>query len=118
MRDRLNRLVLDGEKRATAGLWRHEYEPEGEALDEVGEHQVLLDSDNRLLATVVINRVELHRFVDVPWEFAAAEGEGFESIDHWQRGHRGYYAAEGVAVTDDDEVVCVWFQVLARLGQA
>jgi uncharacterized protein YhfF len=111
MRTRLNQLVLEGEKRATAGLWRYEYEGDGEALDDVGERQVLLDSDDRPLATVVVDRVEVHRFSDVPWEFAEAEGEGFESVEHWQRGHRDYYAGEGITVVDDDQVVCVWFSV-------
>jgi uncharacterized protein YhfF len=69
MRDRLNRLVLQGTKRATAGIWRHEY-----------------------------------------------EGEGFESAEHWQRGHRGYYAREGVTVSDEDQVVCVWFSVVPEPG--
>jgi uncharacterized protein YhfF len=111
MRTRLNQLVLDGKKCATAGLWRYEYEPEGEALDEVGERQVLLDSDDRPLATIVVDRVEVYQFADVPWEFAAAEGEGFENVDDWQHGHRDYYAGEGIAVSDNDRVVCVWFSV-------
>jgi uncharacterized protein YhfF len=112
MRTRLNQLVLDGTKTATAGLWRHEYQTEGEVLDEVGERQVLLDSEDQPLATVVVDRVESYAFVEVPWEFAFAEGEGFESVTDWQRGHREYYAGEGVEVSDDDRVVCVWFRVL------
>ena len=42
MQDRLNALVLAGDKRATAGLWNEDYVLEGEALDEVGERQALL----------------------------------------------------------------------------
>ena len=113
MRSRLNQLVFNGEKRATAGLWRHEYEAEGEALDDVGERQVLLDSADLPAGVVVVDRVEVHRFVDVPWEFALAEGEGFQSISDWQEGHRSYYEREGITVTDNDSVVCVWF-TLAR----
>ena len=42
-------LVLAGDKRATAGLWNEDYVLEGEALDEVGERQALLDDRrNRL----------------------------------------------------------------------
>jgi uncharacterized protein YhfF len=43
MRDRLNALVMAGKKVATAGLWRVEYESGSEALDTVGERQVMLD---------------------------------------------------------------------------
>jgi uncharacterized protein YhfF len=111
MRSRLNQLVAHGQKRATAGLLQYEYERDGEALDEIGERQVLLDNDDEPLAVVVVDRVEVHRFVDVPWEFAVAEGEGFRSIDDWREGHRAYYGLEGITVTDDDPVVCVWFSV-------
>lgn len=112
MRDRLNALVMAGEKTATAGLWKLDYEPDGEALEAVGERQVLLGSDEMPLAIVEITRVESHPFVDVPWELARAEGEGFTSIDDWRERHRKFYADEDVAVADDDAVACVWFRVV------
>jgi uncharacterized protein YhfF len=111
MRDRLNALVLSGQKRATAGLWKLDYLREGERIDAVGERQALLDSDDQPLAVVEITRVESHRFSDVPFEFAIAEGEGFRSIEHWRDGHRAYYEGEGALVADDDLVVCVWMEV-------
>ena len=115
MRDELTALVLDGKKTATAGLWCVEYEPEDEALDEVGERQVLLGSDEQPVAIVEVTRLEVHAFVAVPWEFADAEGEGFNSVEHWRAGHRSYYAAEGIDVADHDSVVCTWFRVVDRL---
>jgi uncharacterized protein YhfF len=57
MRDRLNALVLSGSKTATAGLWRAEYEPEGEDVERVGERQVILDSRGAPAAVVEITRV-------------------------------------------------------------
>lgn len=117
MRDRLNGLVLAGEKTATVGLWKVDYEPEGEALDEVGERQVLLGSDEAPLAIVEITRVESYAFADVPWEFAQAEGEGFESIEDWRERHRVYYAHAGLLVEDDDTVACVWFRVAEIVAQ-
>ena len=116
MRDRLNALALAGHKTATAGLWKYDYEPDGEAVEEVGERQVALDSDERGAMVVEITRVERHRFADVPWEFAAAEGEGFRDIGHWRDGHRSYYAGEGVQVDDDDLVICVWMRVVGPVG--
>jgi uncharacterized protein YhfF len=118
MRDRLNALVLAGQKVATAGLWRIEYESGGEALDTVGEVQVILDSNDQPLARVEIVRVEVHPFQEVPWEFAQSEGEGFTSIDDWRRGHRGFYEQHGATVEDDDLVVCCWFRVVSRLDRA
>ena len=114
MRDSLSALVLGGQKVATAGLWKYEYEAGGEALEQVGERQVMLDSDGDPLAVVEVTRVEVHPVIAVPWEFAASEGEGFESIDDWRQGHRRYYAAQGLSVGDDDLVVCTWFHLVER----
>lgn len=61
--------------------------------------------------SVEISRVETHRLVDVPWEFAAAEGEGFKSIDHWRDGHVSYYAEQGVEIAKDTLFVCTWFRL-------
>jgi uncharacterized protein YhfF len=44
------------------------------------KRQALLDDDGDVVAVVEITRVETHRFVDVPWEFADAEGEDFGRI--------------------------------------
>ena len=112
MRDRLNALVLAGEKTATAGLWKDEYESGNEALEEIGERQVLLDSHGARLAVLEITRVERHPFAAVPWGFARSEGEGFVSIEDWRQGHRSFYAAQGVSVGDEDLLVCVWFRVV------
>ena len=112
MRDRLTQLTLSGTKTATAGLWKDEYETEGEEVEQVGERQVLLDSSDVPIAIVEITRVERHPFVEVPWEFAAAEGEGFRSTEHWREGHRSFYGSHGVSVADDDDVICVWFRVV------
>jgi uncharacterized protein YhfF/DUF971 family protein len=112
MRDRLNGLVFAGDKRATAGLWTLDYLHEGEEIDEVGEHQVLLDSTESLAGVVEIVRVEQHAFDEVPWEFADAEGEGFRNIQHWRDGHRAFYEGQGVSVADTDIVVCVWFRLV------
>lgn len=105
--------MLAGEKVATAGHWRTDYVDEGELLDTVGERQVLLGQADEPVALIEITRVERIPFVEVPWEFAQAEGEGFESIQHWRDLHRRFYAEQGVEIADDDPMVCVWFDVVA-----
>jgi uncharacterized protein YhfF len=113
MRERLTRAALAGEKIATGALLQQEYHDEGEAVELPGERQVLLGADDRAAAMLEITRVETHRFVDVPWEFARDEGEGFTSVDHWRVGHRSYYEREGISISDDDQFVCVWFRILS-----
>ena len=114
-RDELTALTLAGTKHATAGLLAVDYEPDDEEIDFVGERQVLLDSTDQPVAVVEVTRVEVHPFDQVPFEFADAEGEGFTSVDHWQSGHRSFYAALGHEVQNDEPVVCVWFRVVDRL---
>jgi uncharacterized protein YhfF len=113
MRERLTALALAGEKVATAGLWQQDYVDEGEALDDVGEHQALLGSDGTAVATVEIVRVEVHPFASVPWEFARDEGEGFTSIEDWRQRHSEHWRDQGVEVDGDSLVVCAWFRVVA-----
>jgi len=110
---RLTDAALAGEKIATGALLQQEYLDQQESVELPGERQVLLGGDGATAAIVEITRVETHRFLDVPWEFARDEGEGFTSIEHWRTGHRSYYEREGIDVSDDALFVCVWFRILA-----
>ena len=111
MRERLNSLVLAGRKRATAGLLS-EYDEEDEVLEHPGERLALLDSDGRHLATVEVTSVETASFSDVPWEFAAAEGEGHRDLEHWRAGHQRFWAGQGTPVLDDTSIVMIRFRVV------
>lgn len=111
----LNALVLAGEKRATAGLLS-EYADEGEELETVGEEQYLVDAEGRAIARIRYTRVDVVPFAEVTWEFAQAEGEGFTDIDDWRSAHRRYWQREsGIDVTDEEPVVCLWFEVLVTV---
>jgi uncharacterized protein YhfF len=112
MRQRLNQLILDGHKRATAGLLI-EYVRENEELESEGELLALVDDDTRRVATVVVTEIETVPFIEVPWKFAQAEGEGDESLDEWREGHRRFWSAEGDAIDDQTPVVLIWFEVVS-----
>ncbi len=112
MRSRLTRAALAGEKVATGALLQQEYLDQREPVELPGERQVLLGSEGEVAAIVEVTRAETHCFIDVPWEFARDEGEGFTSIDHWRSGHRSFYEHEGVIVSDDSLFVCVWFRIV------
>lgn len=112
MRQRLTALTLAGTKVATGDLWQQGYVDEGEAVEEVGERLALLDDDDQAAAIIEITRVEMHRFDEVPWEFAQSEGEGFRSIEDWRDGHRSYYVKHGVDADDSSIFVCLWFRLV------
>ena len=107
--------MLSGQKRATAGLLLV-YAKDGEALEHVGELLALLDDDGHALAAIEVTDVHVRRFADVTWEFAAAEGEGDEDLEHWRTGHQGNWAAQATPVDDDTQVVCLRFVVRCRTG--
>jgi uncharacterized protein YhfF len=111
MRERLNRLILDGRKRATAGLLL-EYVRENEELETVGERLALVDDDTRRIATVVVTETATVPFIEVPWRFAQAEGEGDESLEEWREGHRRFWSAEGEVIDDQTPVNLIWFELL------
>ncbi|WP_223167598.1 ASCH domain-containing protein [Nonomuraea sp. SYSU D8015] len=117
LRTRLTNLVLAGDKTATAGLLTLDYEGEGEEVEHVGEHLVVVDDTGARATEVEITRVELTPFAAVTWEFAQAEGEGFESIEHWREAHRRYWAGHGHEIDDSSTVVCLWFRVVAGSGE-
>lgn len=111
MRQRLNALILRGEKRATAGLV-HYYAAENEMIETVGELLALVDDAMQPIASVAVVRVDVLAFADVPFEFAQADGEGDESIEGWRDGHRRFWTGEGEVIVDQTPVVLIWFQLV------
>ncbi len=113
MRQKLTALVLSGHKTATAGLLDHDYNKEQEELEHVGEELLVVDSDANAVAVIAVDSVEILPFARVTWDFADAEGEGFESLEDWRLGHAEYWASEGVAASEETSVVCIRFHVVS-----
>lgn len=111
MRTRLADLVVNGNKRATAGLVS-DYEDEGEPIEHVGELLVILDNDGSGIATVRATKVVVSRFADVPDEFALAEAEGDLDAADFRASHTDYWSSVGTPVTDDTLVVQLYFELL------
>ena len=111
MREKLVDLVVNGNKRATAGLLA-EYEEEHEPLEHVGERLAIVDDDGRHVATVAVTKVVVSRFADVPDEFALAEAEGDLNAADFRESHRRFWSSVGTPVTDDTLVVQLYFDVV------
>ena len=110
-RQKLNHLVLHGNKRATAGLLR-EYKDEGEPIEHIGEHLAMLDNSRHHVATLEVTRVEVLRFIDVPDEFALAEAEGDLNAADFRASHLAYWTGVGEEVNDETEIVTVYFNLI------
>lgn len=113
--DELLGLVVDGPKRATAGLVA-EFAAAGEPLPRVGSHWIACDSTGR--PRVVLRSVELRvgPFTSVDERFAFDEGEGDRSLESWRAGHRDYWtrvgAALGIEWTEAHDIVFERFEVV------
>ena len=123
LRDQLVAAYLDGTKTAGSSLLR-EFELEGVPLPVVGDREVMVDSDARPVAVLVVTQVEQARLADVGLEVALAEGEGYTSAAEWRAGHERFWTSDEVraelgdptfAPDDKELVVVTWYAVVERL---
>jgi len=110
-REKLVNFILNGNKRATAGLLS-EYEAEGEPIEHIGECLAMVDNDGQHVGTLHVTRVEVLKFKDVPDEFALAEAEGDLNAADFRASHLAYWTRVGETVTDDTLIVTVYFDLL------
>jgi uncharacterized protein YhfF len=106
--DELLALVRDGRKTATC--WAVAQMGPTEA----GERSVVLDGAGRPALLVETLSCGAVRYCDVGPAFAALEGEGDLSLDHWRAAHRSYFTRAGV-FAEDMNLWCEIFCVLERL---
>ena len=111
MRNRLNDLIINGNKRATAGLYKEDYIDEGEEIEFVGERLAILDNDQKQIGVIKVTRVEVLEFKDVPTEFALAEAEGDLSGDDFRQSHSKFWNSVGIDVEPETKVVKVYFDL-------
>jgi uncharacterized protein YhfF len=111
-REKLIALILDGNKRATAGTLEWDYEAENEPIESVGERLAVIDNLQRHVATIQATRVEVHRFADVPDEFALAEAEGDLTGDDFRESHFKFWSELGLPISDETKIVLVYFDLV------
>ena len=112
-RARLVDFVVNGNKRATAGLL-DDYAKESEPVECVGECLAMLDNSDQHVATLRVTRVEVSRFIDVPDEFALAEAEGDLNAADFRASHNDFWSRIGETITDDTQIVQVYFELLTH----
>lgn len=107
----LGRLVLNGPKRATTGLYQ-EYLDDGEPLPKPGDHEIILDGDGRPLCIIKTTEVEIRRFGSVDATFAWVEGEGDRSLEYWREAHIRFFERIGSPIDDDSLMVLSKFDLV------
>jgi|GEM_PF-514021 len=113
--DGLARLVLSGDKTATASALPL-YEAEGEPLPRAGEYSVLLDGQGEAVCILRTTEVSVVPFSAVTALHAFREGEGDKTLEHWRTAHRRFFtrcmAGAGLCFSEDMPVVCEAFEAV------
>ena len=113
--DELVRLVIEGKKTATCSLYKL-YELENEPLPQVGQYQIILNSQDEPVVLVRIHTINIEPMNEVPVEFALAEGEGDGTYQFWWDGHLNFFneLAKTFKISFDtsDLLVCERFEVV------
>jgi uncharacterized protein YhfF len=114
-------LVLQGPKRATAGLfWDAEADPNN-MMPVLGKYSLVTDDAGVPLLIIRTTHVDIRPYGEVDADFAAAEGEGDGSLDYWRAAHWNYFsrrcAALGRQPSMDMPVVLERFVLLYPVGE-
>ena len=113
-------LIRSGRKRAGTGLlWLHEHL--NEPIAQAGEIEIVI---NYAGVPSVITRTVSSKvipFNEVTAKYAAIEGEGDGSLQHWRQAHWAYFSREcqriGRISNQSMPVVCSIFEILHVLPQ-
>ncbi len=113
--DECAKLVLMGEKRATASsLWP--YEENNEKIPQVNDISVVTAWDGIAQCIIEVVKVEIVPFNKITAKFAYEEGEGDKSLEFWKKVHWDYYYRElansPYSPTTDMPIVCEYFRVV------
>ncbi len=106
---KLARLVLEGDKRATAGLVDG---PDGEPPALVGQHDVVLDGDGLPVCIIRTDEVRALPFGDRDPAFAWDEGEGDRTLADWTDIHVRFFTRHAQGFGDDTLVAFERFSVV------
>ena len=100
--EKLFALVIEGTKRATAGMVA-DYEREHEPLPTAGDHWVVTDGTGAARAVLRSWQVRVGRLDTVDDAFAHDEGEGDRSRDWWLDAHLRFIGRRSAALGLPDE---------------
>ena len=117
--DELAALVLQGRKKATAGLvWA--FEAERKPLPRPGSLSIVLSGAGQPLCLIETLCVDVLPFDRVGADFAFEEGEGDRTLASWRLDHEAYFAREcarlGRQPAADMPVACERFRMIYALG--
>jgi uncharacterized protein YhfF len=108
-------FVIFGTKRATASLSLiNKLQPENAPI--MNGYSVVTDFAGKPLCIIQTTEIREIPFLEVDFEFAEAEGEGFTNIEDWRKGHGDYFTKEckeaGFEFNETMLVCCETFKLI------
>lgn len=115
MASELAELVLSGKKTATAAsVAMNKLRPEDAPVAD--GYSVVTDFEGSPLCVIRTEEIREIPFEEVDEIFAAEEGEGDLSLEHWRRVHRDYFTNEarqhGLQFDERSMICCERFKIL------
>lgn len=111
--DSLANKVLTGEKVATSSLLDY-YVLGLKKRSKKGDKFAILDSADKKIAIVQIEKTKIIKFRDITEKFAIEEGDG--SLENWLAIHKSYYsrllAKIGKELNPETLLLCEWFKIV------
>ncbi len=115
--DELLELYLAGKKHAGSSVVE-DFMSAGDPVPKVGNYWIYLDSKERPRLILRTERVETHKFLDVPESIAIAEGEGDLSLEYWRKVHARHYgpnlAKWGLSRIEEATIITEFFAIVYR----
>lgn len=114
--DDLVQKVLTGEKIATSSLLDL-YLIGKKERSQIGDLLSILNSVDKEVAIVRVEKIEIIKFGDITDEFAKEEGDG--NLENWKTIHQTYYSKLlseiGKELSNETLLVCEWFKVVQMI---
>ncbi len=107
----LGKLVLEGPKRATAGLLS-DYSNGDEPMPKVGDYSIILDGDGNPLCIIRTAEVSNRPMSEVDEQFAWDEGEGERTVKWWTEAHVQFFARLGIEIDQSTDMVLERFELV------
>ncbi|SEK22607.1 Uncharacterized protein YhfF [Carnobacterium iners] len=115
--DELANLTKQEIKTATSSAYDI-YALEGEALPEIGEWNIIMDSKVQAICITRTTKVYIVPYNEVTSDHAFKEGEGDRSLTYWRAVHKDFYSKEYVenrlVFSEKIPVVCEEFKLMYK----
>lgn len=105
--DELLELVLKGKKLATTELFINDTK-----VPKEGSLAIITNTQKDPCCIVEYTKIEIKTFLEVGFEFALLEGEGFKNIEEWRSEHSRFFLKINNNFTENSLVVCENFKLV------